>query len=262
VGTVAILADTDSVTQARTETLRWLNNDPDPLRIEGFRVHYGLTSGSYDTVLDVGPLEPDAGGVYTYNLVVPEDAKVYVAVTSYDGPLQSPISNERVREPDPPPSPPGASDTPASSPGPAGFLLREWRGGAMAVLAAIAACGIFILARKRRRPRQLDAASEVPLLALPETLSDPETPEAEIPEAVTCELPEPREESTREALAGGISDAEDRAAPDDEGRATPDRVRGPFHPAPDPRENPFDEERPRARAPKGATTMATMSRER
>ena len=93
-----------SVAHARTETLRWLNTDPG--RVDGFYVHYGHSSRSYTAKIDVGLPAPDGNGVHSYALEVPGNATVYVALTSYDGALESPYSNEQARAPKPPEPPP------------------------------------------------------------------------------------------------------------------------------------------------------------
>jgi hypothetical protein len=108
--------------QGRIETLRWQNTDPDPARIDGYIVHSGPGYRSYDTHKDVGSLEADADGVFSYDIVVvPNNAIVHVAVTAYvtgpDGqPLESTYSNDQERGPaggDPPnQAPGGAIDAP------------------------------------------------------------------------------------------------------------------------------------------------------
>jgi hypothetical protein len=159
-------------------------------------------------------------------------------------------------EPTNPPSPsphprPDVSDVRAPSPGSAGGSLRPWPVGATAIIAAIVAFVVFVLAR--RRPGQLEAASEELLLAPPEMPSDPETTVAS-----TSGPAEPREGPQSESLVADVLDAEDHTEPDDEDRHVPEQI-----PMPNSRaRGPAEEERPPARAPKGATTMATMTRER
>ncbi len=81
--------------QARNEQLRWQH--PNPSTVAGFRVKVGSSSGSYQTTIDVG-LPAPSGGVYSYNLTVPDANSVYVVVTAY-GPtgLESTPSNEQLR---------------------------------------------------------------------------------------------------------------------------------------------------------------------
>ena len=91
-----------TVADARIETLRWLDVDPDPDRVVGFAVYSGLESRIYDTRIDVGLPVPDSEGIYSYNLIViPEGDSVYVAVAAYDGELESDFSNEQLRVPEP-----------------------------------------------------------------------------------------------------------------------------------------------------------------
>jgi len=83
----------------RTETLRWMHDDPS--EVAGFVIHYGLTSGDYTTVFDVPPLQADALGNFSFDIDVPEDATVYVALTAYDyAGQESGYSNEGTRGPD------------------------------------------------------------------------------------------------------------------------------------------------------------------
>ena len=87
----------------RTETLRW--SHPDPSGVEGFRVYYGASSGNYSEAFDVGLPPTDGSGNFVYDLQVPQDQAVYVAVTAYAD-LESEFSNERLRPPpDPEPQP-------------------------------------------------------------------------------------------------------------------------------------------------------------
>lgn len=106
----------------RVETLRWAH--PDPSDVAGFRVHVGSAPGVYDRSIDVG-LPAQGGGVFTYDLAVPSDADVYVAVTAYDADgLASPFSNEQFRAAPQSGSgggtapPPGGSSPPGDAPVP------------------------------------------------------------------------------------------------------------------------------------------------
>jgi hypothetical protein len=95
---VALFLMVSTVASARTETLRWTHNAPS--NVAGFVVYYGLSSGNYGTVIDVPPLQPDTLGNFTFDIDVPDDATVYVAVTAYDGAgLESGYSNEGIRSP-------------------------------------------------------------------------------------------------------------------------------------------------------------------
>ena len=47
-----------TVASARTETLRWTHITPS--EVAGFTIYHGPSSGNYQTVIDVPPLQPDA----------------------------------------------------------------------------------------------------------------------------------------------------------------------------------------------------------
>jgi hypothetical protein len=97
---VALLLTASTVASARTETLRWTHNNPS--NVAGFVVHYGLSSGNYTTVIDAPPLQSDAQGIFTFDIDVPDDATIYVAVTAYDDIGQvSAYSNEGTKSPVP-----------------------------------------------------------------------------------------------------------------------------------------------------------------
>ena len=46
--------------QARTETFRWMDPNPLPSPVVGFRLHLGPSAGTYTTLMEVGL--PPAGG--------------------------------------------------------------------------------------------------------------------------------------------------------------------------------------------------------
>jgi hypothetical protein len=95
---VALLLMASTLASARTETFRWTHNDSSS--VAGFVIYYGLSSGNYTTVIDAPSLQPDAQGIFTLGISVPDDATIYVAVTAYDGADQeSGYSNERMRSP-------------------------------------------------------------------------------------------------------------------------------------------------------------------
>ena len=83
---------------AREELLRWSYPDD---AIDGFHVLVGTVSRSYDTTLDVGIPARAADGAYEVTISVADDATIYAAVAAYDAQGQSPLSNERVRVPEP-----------------------------------------------------------------------------------------------------------------------------------------------------------------
>lgn len=113
----AVLVVAGQAAEARVETLRW--SHPTPANVDGFRIHYGSSPGSYTNTIDVG--RPAAsGGVFSYNLSVGDNATVYVALTAYGaGFLESYPSNEKkLAPPAPAPSQPAPEPdpTPPSSP--------------------------------------------------------------------------------------------------------------------------------------------------
>ena len=117
--------------QARTEQLRWIDPNAAPSPVTGFRIHSGPSSQAYDTVVDVGLPNPDPSGVYSFDLEVPDQATVFVALSAYDvtgG--ESQLSNEKVSSPSgggPPPSggqtPPWSQDFEAL---PLGSSVADW----------------------------------------------------------------------------------------------------------------------------------------
>jgi hypothetical protein len=112
---VALLLMASTLASARTETLRWTHNNPSS--VAGFVIYSGLSSNNYDAETDVSTLQPDAQGVFTFDINVSDDATVYVAVTAYnDAGLESDYSNERTRSPAPPE--PDPEPTPAPTPAP------------------------------------------------------------------------------------------------------------------------------------------------
>jgi hypothetical protein len=108
---VALLLMASTVASARTETLRWTHSNPS--NVAGFVIYYGLSSANYTTVIDVPPLQPDAQGIFTFDIGVPDDATIYVAVTARNSADQeSGYSNELRR------TPVGKPGTPYVIPGP------------------------------------------------------------------------------------------------------------------------------------------------
>lgn len=91
-----LLAIAPGTAFARSETLRWSYSEPD--LVDGFEIHFGTASRSYDEVIDVGVPAMDATGAYSVDIDVPDDASVYVAVRAYasDG-TSSPLSNEQLK---------------------------------------------------------------------------------------------------------------------------------------------------------------------
>jgi hypothetical protein len=115
--TVAILCAFGQAAEARVVGLRW--SHPDAADVDGFRVHYGTSPGSYTVTRDVGRPAP-SGGVFSYGLTVADDATVYVAITAYgSGFTTSHPSNEKrfaaTTTPPPPPPPTEPSPFPVPS---------------------------------------------------------------------------------------------------------------------------------------------------
>jgi hypothetical protein len=112
---VALLLMASTLANARTETLRWTHNNPSS--VAGFVIYSGLSSNNYDTEIDVSTLQPDAQGIFTFDIDVLDDATIYVCLTAYnDAGLESDYSNERTRSPAPPE--PDPEPTPAPTPEP------------------------------------------------------------------------------------------------------------------------------------------------
>ena len=55
---VAVLCGS-SLANARPETIRWLNGDPDPGFVDAFLLYTGQASGSYGAPIDIGLPTPD-----------------------------------------------------------------------------------------------------------------------------------------------------------------------------------------------------------
>jgi glucose/arabinose dehydrogenase len=82
---------------ARTDTLRWLDSNPDPSPVVGFRVYVGPDSRNYTWFRNVGLPVADRDGVRSVGVTVPDDASYYVAMTSYDAEgRESGFSNEQL----------------------------------------------------------------------------------------------------------------------------------------------------------------------
>jgi hypothetical protein len=108
-----------AIAHARTETLRW--EHPNPSQVAGYYVHYGAISGNYTTHINVALPPVNSDGTYSYDVEVPDDEEVYVAVTAYDALSQeSAYSNEQQRLPQPPP----AGPEPLGRPGRPELIVR------------------------------------------------------------------------------------------------------------------------------------------
>jgi hypothetical protein len=95
---VALLLMASTLASARTETVRRTHSNSSS--VAGFTIYYGPSSANYTTVIGVPPLQPDAEGIFTFGISVPDDATIYVAITAYDSADQeSGYSNEGTRSP-------------------------------------------------------------------------------------------------------------------------------------------------------------------
>lgn len=92
-----VVAGGAGAAHARVELVRWRQPAAEPA--EGFRVHVGTESNSYEDVLDLGSLVASDEGVYAVAVAVPDDFTVYVAVSAYNDAGESDISNESERVP-------------------------------------------------------------------------------------------------------------------------------------------------------------------
>lgn len=118
-----------SQSHARTETFRWLDPNPLPSPVVAFKLHMGSGPRDYTTAIDIGLPTPDAAGVYSFSVEIPDTETVYVALTASDILLQqSQFSNERVRNstvasPTPTPQP---TPTPTAVPMPFP-VIAHWK---------------------------------------------------------------------------------------------------------------------------------------
>ena len=93
-----------SIAEARVELVEW--QQPAPGEVSGFKLHLGSSSGSYETVLDVG-LPSQVDGRFSEPVAVGDADMVYVAVSAYNAAGSSPLSNEGMLAPPlPPPNDP------------------------------------------------------------------------------------------------------------------------------------------------------------
>ena len=101
---------------ARTEIFRWIDGNPDPSPVAGFRIHFGTSSRSYFKTLDLGLPPADADGIRSAPFEVGDTALIYVAMTAYDADnVQSAFSNEQLRPPPPGQSPESTIVAPTGS---------------------------------------------------------------------------------------------------------------------------------------------------
>ena len=121
-GVAVFLLAFSHAAEARVVTLLW--SHPTPANVAGFNLHYGTSSGSYSTTVNIG--KPAAsGGVFTHDLTVGDTVTVYVALSAYGtGYTESFLSNQKTfsaptapppTDPTPPPTdptPPPTDPTP------------------------------------------------------------------------------------------------------------------------------------------------------
>ena len=86
----------DALAQTRTEVVRWQGNNP--ANTDGYRIHTGSSSRSYNDSIDVGI--PDLiDGAYEFAIAVGADDDVYIAVSAYNAQGISGFSNENCKGP-------------------------------------------------------------------------------------------------------------------------------------------------------------------
>jgi hypothetical protein len=116
---------------ARDESLRWTH--PNPAEVVRFEALYRTSSQSYGNAITLGLPQPDAQGVYSGSITVPDTQDVYVAVRAVNAAGEASfLSNERFRpsaasggeDPPPPPDPNADLATGTEIPAQAGALLR------------------------------------------------------------------------------------------------------------------------------------------
>ena len=78
----ALLLMASTLASARTETLRWTHNDLSS--VSAFVIYYGMSSRNYTTVIEVPALQADAQGIFSFDIGVPDDATIYIAITARD----------------------------------------------------------------------------------------------------------------------------------------------------------------------------------
>jgi hypothetical protein len=84
---------------ARTERLRWTH--PDPGNVDRYTIYIGSASRSYGTTQDVVAPPRDGTNAFFVDITVADDATVFVAVSATANGLESDLSNERRRDPEP-----------------------------------------------------------------------------------------------------------------------------------------------------------------
>src|SRR3990172_7990090 len=84
---------------ARLETLRFVDTNPEPSPVVGFRLYVG-PDPDHATAIEIGMPPGGAGGIRSFPLLVEGDATVHLALTAYDAEgRESGPSNRIVRAP-------------------------------------------------------------------------------------------------------------------------------------------------------------------
>ena len=108
-----------SLAEARTETLRWTQDESS--RVARFEAHYGTENGNYSQIVNLGLPAVGGGGVRTASLTIPDAQSIFVALRAIgnDGTVSA-FSQQQYREgiAAPPPSEPPPSEPPPSTPPP------------------------------------------------------------------------------------------------------------------------------------------------
>lgn len=119
---LTFLIGVDASAQNRTERIRWTHDKP--AEVASYQIYYGTTSRQYDQVIDAGVPPTDNSGAHYFDLVVPETATIYIAVTAIDfAERPSRYSDEKVREPSSGGS--GSNPPPTANAGIQGFALWD-----------------------------------------------------------------------------------------------------------------------------------------
>jgi len=75
----------------RDRVLEWI---PPAGIVDGYRVHVGAASSSYDDVLDLGSVPKDPDGICRSTLTLAAERDYYIAVSAYNAAGESGLSNE------------------------------------------------------------------------------------------------------------------------------------------------------------------------
>lgn len=81
-GAAVLLMALGQAAEARVVNLRW--SHPGAANVDGFRLHYGTSPGSYTTSVDIGR-PASSGGVFSHDLAVGDTVTVHVVLSAYGG---------------------------------------------------------------------------------------------------------------------------------------------------------------------------------